>query len=146
MIPWNSIIQLFQPLTLASFVACLGIAAFHQPALANPGLSNEPIIVTLKDFQIHTSITQAKSGGLTFKAVNEGKNIHECLSLTVEDARKNYASTCGLDIENKILNKTYVYSNSLYKIEKTFKNIYPNQIYKTKKFENTLKKINYETN
>ncbi len=98
MIPWNSIIQLFQPLTLASFVACLGIAAFHQPALANPGLSNEPIIVTLKDFQIHTSITQAKSGGLTFKAVNEGKNIHE---LVIIQTAMNPAELPRKEAENQ---------------------------------------------
>lgn len=44
-------------------------------------------------------------------------------------------------VVHKIENKTYVYSNSLYKTEKTFKNIYPLEIYKEKKFKSMLESI-----
>lgn len=80
----NSIIQLFQPLALASIVAFLSMATFVQPTLANPELSHEPIVVTLKDFQVHPSTTQANSGWLTFKAVNDGNNIHELVILQTD--------------------------------------------------------------
>jgi len=40
------------------------------------------------------------------------------------------------EVKDKIHEITYVYSNSLYKFEQSFKNIYPSEVYKDEKIEN----------
>lgn len=45
------------------------------------------------------------------------------------------------EVQDKIDNLNYVYSNSLYKFEKTFKNVYPIEVYKTLELKRTLKSL-----
>ncbi len=84
MTPKISMIQQIWFLTLALSCLTWAFPILDQPAVAQTKPTKEQVTVILKDFSVHPNTTQAKSGRLTFEAVNEGISTHELVILRTD--------------------------------------------------------------
>ncbi len=80
----NLMIQLIRCLTLT--LACLTgvIPIWVQSAIAQTEPLKKEVTVILKDFSVHPNSAQAKTGRLTFEAVNKGMSTHELVILRTD--------------------------------------------------------------